>query len=135
MCSSDLLKTDWARCALLYPYPGTAIRTYAIEAGLIPDGHVPVFDTNKRHSAFTFASPLEKRKVENLSMLLDILLHHPRLRKHAKFLCSLPFGGLYAAVSYARFGYIWKFKQFPFTSVWTEIWKFFPVLFKLIRTS
>lgn len=126
---------DWARSAILYPYPGTPILDYALKKGLLPEGKVPVFETNKQSSAFIFDSPLEKRKSENLSKLLDIFVHHPWLRKHAEFICALPFGWFYGVLWYLRFGYVWKVKVAPFTSFWAEIWKFLPILFNLVRKS
>jgi radical SAM superfamily enzyme YgiQ (UPF0313 family) len=129
------LGADWARSAITYPYQGTEIRDYAIKAGLLPEGHVPLFETNKQSSAFMFASRLEKRKTENMSKLFDVFVQHPWLRRRAEFLCALPLGWFYGVVWYLRFGYVWKFKVVPFTSFWTEVWKFLPILYKLVRKS
>jgi anaerobic magnesium-protoporphyrin IX monomethyl ester cyclase len=124
---------DWARASLLYPYPATEIRDFALQAGFLPESHVPLFESNKRSSAFTFASPMEKRRVENLHKLFGILVRHPRLRKHADFLCSLPLGSLYRLILYVHYGYGMRFVILPFSSPLREIWSYFPVLLTLFR--
>ncbi len=127
------IKPDWAWTSLLYPYPATEIRAYAQDQGLLPKDHVPLLQSNKRASVFAFSSPMEKRKIENLHKLFDIFVHHPRLRRHADFLCSLPLNPLYRLIYYIQYGYVWKFRMFPFTSPSREIWRYFVVLFKLVR--
>lgn len=127
------LQSDWAWSSLLYPYPATPIRTYAQEHGWLPKDHVPVLTSNKRVSVFSFSSPLEKRKIENLHKLFDIFVQYPWLRKHADFLCGLPLNSLYRLIYYIRYGYMWKFRMFPFPSPLREIWRYFGILVKLMR--
>jgi len=127
------LQPDWAWTSILYPYPATEIRTFAQNHGMLPKDHVPLLQTNKRASVFTFSSPLEKRKIENLHKLFDFFVHYPWLRRHADFICSLPFGTLYRLIYYIHYGYVWKFRMFPFSSPAREIWRYFVVLVKLVR--
>jgi radical SAM superfamily enzyme YgiQ (UPF0313 family) len=127
------LAPDWAWSSLLYPYPGTEIREYALARGALPEDNVPVLVSNKRFSVFSFSSPLEKRRIENLHKLFDIFTHHPWLRRHADFLCSLPLGPLYFFIWYIQYGYVWKFKMFPFTSPVRELWRYVALMLKMIR--
>ena len=127
------IQPDWARASLLYPYPATEIRKYAQQAGLLSESesHVPVFESNKRSSAFIFSSPMEKRRVENLHKLFGIFVRHPWLRKHADFLCSLPLGPVYRLLLYLHYGYGMRFKIMPFSSPLKGVWSYLPVLFRL----
>lgn len=127
------LKPDWAWTSLLYPYPATEIRNYAQGLGLLAKDHVPLLQSNKRASVFTFSSPAEKRKIENLHKLFDLFVQHSWLRKHADFLCSLPLSSLYRLIYYIRYGYVWKFRMFPFRSPSREVWRYFIILLKLVR--
>lgn len=129
------LAPNWAWSSLLYPYPGTAIRPYSQDLGMLPKEHVPVLLTNKRTSVFRFSSPMEKRKIENLHKLFDIFVRYPWLRRHADFLCALPLGSLYRLVWYLQYGYMWKVKAFPFQSPLKEIWKYMAIFFNLLRQS
>ncbi len=125
------IKADWARASLLYPYPATEIRDFALQAGFLPEAHVPIFESNKRSSAFAFASPMEKRRVENLHKLFGIFVGHPWLRRHADFFCSLPLGPVYRMILYLHYGYGMRFIILPFSSPLREVWSYVPVLFKL----
>jgi radical SAM superfamily enzyme YgiQ (UPF0313 family) len=125
------LKPDWARASLLYPYPATEIRGVAQRAGRLSESHVPVFESNKRFSPFIFASPREKRRVENLHKLFSIFVSHPRLRRHADLLCSMPLGPLYRLAMYLHYGYGMRFKIMPFSSPLAGIWSYLPTLFRL----
>jgi radical SAM superfamily enzyme YgiQ (UPF0313 family) len=129
------LAPTFALTSILYPYPNTVIRDYAIEHGFLAEGAVPVLETNKRSSMLTFRSPLDKRRIENLAKLFDLMVHFPWLRRRADFLCSLPLGALYTAIFYLRYGYIWKFRMFPFTSFTREIGAYVLLFLRTLRQS
>lgn len=122
--------TDWARASLLYPYPATEIRGAAIQSGFLPEP-VPLFESNKRASAFNFPSRRERRRVENLQKLFGILVQFPRLRKHVRLLCELPLGPLYRMLLYVHYGYAMRFIILPFSSPMKEVRSYLPVLFRL----
>jgi radical SAM superfamily enzyme YgiQ (UPF0313 family) len=121
--------------SILYPYPNTYIREYAIAHGFLTEGAIPVLETNKRSTVFSLRSPMEKRRVENLQKLFDLFVHFPWLRKRADFLCSLPLGGLYTAIFYLRYGYMWKFRVSPFTSLRRELGAYVLLFLRTLRQS
>ena len=125
----------YAWSSILYPYPGTPIEAYAREHGFLPPTGPPLLETNKRSSAFLFPTPIEKRKVENLHKLFDLMVQHPMLRRHCDFLCALPLSGLYRMVYYLRFGYVFKWKLFPFRSVRKELGKFVRLFVRMVRKT
>ncbi len=97
---------------LIYPWPGTPIYQYAVDHGFLSPGK-PVNPSVRRNSVFTFQSPLEQRKIENLHKLFDLFVHFPWLRKHCEFICSLPLTWPYLAVYFMRVAYAQTFRQYP----------------------
>jgi len=122
------IRPTFASCGLLYPYPGTDIRKYSREKGYL-QGPQAFLESCKRTSIFTFLSPREKRKIENLQKLGGIITRFPILRPAAEFLSSLPFSRFYAVLFYMWLGYCIKVKIDPMKSIRKEL----PALVRLFR--
>lgn len=98
----------FALAALTYPFPGTAIHDMAAASGRLCLADTPPLETNKRASMFTYASPEEKRRVENLQKLFGIIVDFPTLRPLTDMLCGLPLERLYTVLFYLWYGYCFK---------------------------
>ncbi|MFO7973682.1 MAG: radical SAM protein [Candidatus Hydrogenedentota bacterium] len=125
----------FAWSSILYPYPGTPIQQFAIDHGFLSEGEMQFLETNKRSSILTFSDPKEKRKIENLHKLFGVIVRFPWLRRHVDFLVSLPLGSVYRMVYYLWFGYIFKWKLFPFRAFRKEIGKFARLFFRMFRKT
>ncbi len=125
----------FAWSSILYPYPGTPIQQFAIEHGFLSEGEMRFLETNKRSSILTFSGPEEKRKIENLHKLFGVIVRFPWLRRHVDFLVSLPLGSVYRMVYYLWFGYIFKWKLFPFRTFRKEIGKYVRLFFRMFRKT
>jgi anaerobic magnesium-protoporphyrin IX monomethyl ester cyclase len=129
------IRPVWGLAGLVYPFPKTPIRIQAEADGFLVEGQVPILDTDKRFTAFTFPDPREKRRVENLCKLFDLVVQHPRLRPYCDLLCGLPLGSLYTLLYYIRAGHTYKWKMFPFDSFWKEFWMWLRFLLRRIRRT
>jgi len=121
----------WA--SILYPYPGTAIETYAKEHGFL-EGKARLLETNKRSTAFHF-SAAEARRINNLHKLFGLIVRFPFLRKHVDRLCSLPMDALYVVLFYVWYGYNIKFRIYPFISLREEIMNYIVLCFKFVKKT
>jgi len=129
------IRPTYALSGLLYPYPGTPVHAMAVKDGYLRDADAPILETNKRSSAFAYASPLEKRRVENLHKLFDWIVQFPWLRRYCDFLCGLPLRVPYRLLYYSRFGYIYKWRLFPFRCLRREIWMWVRFFARRIRRT
>ena len=129
------IKPIWGLAGLVYPYPKTPIRMQAEADGFLTNGEAPILDTARRYTAFTFPNPREKRHVENLCKLFDSIVQHPWLRPYCNVLCDLPLGPVYTMLNYARFGYTYKWKLFPFDSFWREFWMWLRFFLRRMRRT
>jgi anaerobic magnesium-protoporphyrin IX monomethyl ester cyclase len=109
------IKPALASCGLLYPFPGTTIEKYSINAGFLDSENKGEFlESNKRASLLNFHSKTEKRKVENLQKLVGIIVEFPFLRPFTRILAALPLTGFYHFLFYLHLGYCHKIRLSPF---------------------
>ncbi|HPC15521.1 MAG TPA: radical SAM protein [Candidatus Hydrogenedentes bacterium] len=106
------VRPTYSLATLLYPWPGTNIYDYAVEHGFLSPGE-RLSPSVRRFSVFSFRSPAEKRKIENLHKLFDFFVRFPWLRKHCESICSLPLSWIYLAVYLVWQAYVMAVKQWP----------------------
>ena len=128
------IKPTFAWSSIIFPYPGTPIESYARSHGFLWD-NTDFLETNKRSSVFSFSSPLEKRKIENLHKLFGLIVEFPILRKFTTFLCVLPLKPFYTALFYFWYGYNYKIRIWPLSSLKKELGKYVLYWWKLIQKS
>jgi len=123
----------FAWSSILYPYPGTPIESYARKHDFLKK-EISFLETNKRSSLFEF-SKKHKRQIENLHKLFGLIVRFPFLRRFCNLLCKLPLRGLYSSLFYFWYGYSFKMKIYPFTSLRKELGNYVRLWWALIRKS
>lgn len=108
------LKPEYANATILYPYPGTPIAAYAHRQGFLKE-EASFIQNYNLFSTLSF-SKKEKRRIENLQKLFDLMVNSGFLRKFCDLLCALPLGRLYVVIYYIRWNYK-KRKNNPFMSL------------------
>ena len=128
------IKPTFAWSSILTPYPGTPIEKMLRENAIIKD-KVALLETNKRGSVFSFSSPLEKRRIENLHKLFGLIVEFPFLRRFTDTLTSLPLGRLYTALFYLFYGYNYKVRFFPIRSLRKEMLSYIKFWWSIMKKS
>lgn len=113
------LKPTLAIASLLYPFPGTPVRKYAIANGFLRE-EAGFLQTSKCSTMLEFPVKL-KRRIENLQKLFPIIVRFPALRRFTDILTLLPLRPVYLLLFYFWYGYIQKFKIFAFRSLRKEL--------------
>ena len=126
------IRPTFAWSSILFPYPGTPIKTYAQERGFL-NGQCEFLETNKRSSVLNFSTPREKRRIENLHKLFGLFVEFPFLRPFRTALCDLPLTGLYTAMFYCWYGYNMKMRLYPFRSIRKELGKYVALWARMLR--
>jgi len=126
------IRPTFAWSSILFPYPGTPVKAYAQGRGFLTEQD-EFLETNKRSSVLTFASPKEKRRIENLHKLFGLIVQFPFLRPFCTALCDLPLTRLYTALFYCLYGYNMKIRLYPFRSLRKELWKYIALWARFLR--
>ncbi|MCX5693866.1 MAG: radical SAM protein [Candidatus Omnitrophica bacterium] len=113
------LKPTLAIASLLYPFPETPVRKYAIANSFLKED-ASFLQTSKCSTMLGFSVKL-KRRIENLQKLFPIIVRFPVLRRFTDILTLLPLRPVYLLLFYFWYGYIQKFKIYSFHSVTREL--------------
>mgnify|MGYP001564553293 CR=1 FL=1 len=122
----------FAFSSILYPYPGTPIEVYARDNNYLEDKAQSLHTNKYMRSLFNFSSGLEKRKIENLHKLFDLLVCFRWLRPYRDLLCRLPLTRFYLAIFYLRCGYQANFKLYPLRFAHRKLLPYVKLFFKLL---
>lgn len=127
------LKPTLAIASLLYPFPGTPVKSYALANGYL-NPNADFLQTSKCSTMFNFSSKL-KMRIENLQKLFPLIVRFPLLRRFTNFLTLLPLRPVYLLLFYFWYGYILKFKIYTFRSLSRELSAYVRLWWSFLRKT
>ena len=107
-------RPGYASAFLYQPYPRTELGEYARQHGYAQGSVDEIDDSAWERSVLTFASPAEKRQIENFNKLFALAVEWPRLTGPVRRLIRLPRNRLYRLAFKLWRGYAIKNRIHPY---------------------